>query len=77
MMVLGHDIGLMVAYAYAARCPDKVSKAILMAAFPPRVGEWTTVCLVATCSTSTSTAKDLAAFAATEQVIPGIVEFLK
>jgi len=45
MVVLGHDIGLMVAYAYAACCPDKVSKAILMAAFPPRVGEWTTVCL--------------------------------
>jgi len=39
MVVLGHDIGLMVAYAYAACCPDKVSKAILMAAFPPRVGE--------------------------------------
>lgn len=38
--VVGHDIGLMVAYAYAAMYPDEVSKLALMDAFLPGVGDW-------------------------------------
>jgi pimeloyl-ACP methyl ester carboxylesterase len=44
--LVGHDIGLMVAYAYAAQHPGEVSKVILMDAFLPGVGEWTTVWLL-------------------------------
>jgi pimeloyl-ACP methyl ester carboxylesterase len=46
VMLVGHDIGLMVAYAYAAQYPDEVSKVVLMDAFLPGVGEWTTVWLL-------------------------------
>jgi pimeloyl-ACP methyl ester carboxylesterase len=46
VMLVGHDIGLMVAYAYAAQYPDEVGKVILMDAFLPGVGEWTTVWLL-------------------------------
>src|SRR5271169_2097480 len=35
--VVGHDIGLMVAYAYAAQFPDEVEKLVLMDAFLPGV----------------------------------------
>jgi pimeloyl-ACP methyl ester carboxylesterase len=38
--VLGHDIGLMVAYAYAAQFPAEVSKLVLMDAFLPGVAGW-------------------------------------
>ena len=38
--VVGHDIGLMVAYAYAAMYPSEVSKLALMDAFLPGVGDW-------------------------------------
>ena len=38
--VVGHDIGLMVAYAYAAMYPQEVEKLALMDAFLPGVGEW-------------------------------------
>src|SRR5213083_2974963 len=41
--VVGHDIGLMVAYAYAAQYPSEVEKLVLMDAFLPGVGEWGTV----------------------------------
>ncbi len=34
--VVGHDIGLMVAYAYAAQFPAEVTKLVVMDAFPPR-----------------------------------------
>jgi pimeloyl-ACP methyl ester carboxylesterase/quercetin dioxygenase-like cupin family protein len=44
--VVGHDIGLMVAYAYAAQFPSGVSKVILMDAFLPGVGDWKTVWLM-------------------------------
>ncbi len=37
--VVGHDIGLMVAYAYAAQFPEEVEKLVLMDAFLPGVGE--------------------------------------
>ncbi len=40
--VVGHDIGLMVAYAYAAMYPSEVSKLALMDAFLPGVGDWLT-----------------------------------
>jgi len=41
--VVGHDIGLMVAYAYAAQFPQEVGKLVLMDAFLPGVGEWQSV----------------------------------
>ncbi len=40
--VVGHDIGLMVAYAYAAMYPADTQKLILMDAFLPGIGEWET-----------------------------------
>jgi pimeloyl-ACP methyl ester carboxylesterase len=44
--VVGHDIGLMVAYAYAAQYPREVDRIVLMDAFLPGVGDWTTVWLL-------------------------------
>ncbi|BCW89398.1 Soluble epoxide hydrolase [Alphaproteobacteria bacterium SO-S41] len=44
--IVGHDIGLMVAYAYAAQHPTEVSKIVLMDAFLPGVGDWTHVWLL-------------------------------
>jgi len=41
--VVGHDIGLMVAYAYAAQFPQEVGKLVVMDAFLPGVGEWEAV----------------------------------
>jgi len=41
--VVGHDIGLMVAYAYAAQFPAEVEKLVVMDAFLPGVGEWETI----------------------------------
>jgi pimeloyl-ACP methyl ester carboxylesterase len=41
--VVGHDIGLMVAYAYAAMYPQEVEKLALMDAFLPGVGAWEAV----------------------------------
>jgi pimeloyl-ACP methyl ester carboxylesterase len=41
--VVGHDIGLMVAYAYAAMYPEEVEKLVLMDAFLPGVGGWEAV----------------------------------
>jgi len=38
--VVGHDIGLMVAYAYAARYPNEVERLVLMDAFLPGIGAW-------------------------------------
>src|SRR6267142_5642424 len=38
--VVGHDIGLMVAYAYAAQFPSEVTKLVVMDAFLPGVGGW-------------------------------------
>lgn len=42
----GHDIGLMVAYAYAAQYPDEIDRIALMDAFLPGVGDWTSVWLL-------------------------------
>jgi pimeloyl-ACP methyl ester carboxylesterase len=41
--VVGHDIGLMVAYAYAAQFPAEVEKLVVMDAFLPGVGVWEAV----------------------------------
>src|SRR5437879_5911316 len=41
--VVGHDIGLMVAYAYAAQFPVDVEKLVVMDAFLPGVGGWESV----------------------------------
>jgi len=39
-VVVGHDIGLMVAYAYAAQFPTETKKLVLMDAFLPGVEGW-------------------------------------
>ena len=44
--ICGHDIGLMVAYAYAAQYPAEVERIALMDAFLPGVGDWTSVWLL-------------------------------
>ena len=44
--VVGHDIGSMVAYAYAAQYPTEVTKIVLMDALLPGVGDWTRVWLL-------------------------------
>jgi pimeloyl-ACP methyl ester carboxylesterase len=41
--VVSHDIGLMVAYAYAALFPAEVEKLVVMDAFLPGVGGWEAV----------------------------------
>lgn len=38
--IVGHDIGLMVAYAYAATYPKETKRVVLMDAFIPGVGKW-------------------------------------
>jgi pimeloyl-ACP methyl ester carboxylesterase len=38
--IVGHDIGLMVAYAYAAQFPEDTEKVVLMDAFLPGIGNW-------------------------------------
>ena len=45
-VIVGHDIGLMVAYAYAAQYPNEVDRVVLMDAFLPGVGDWKTVWLL-------------------------------
>jgi pimeloyl-ACP methyl ester carboxylesterase len=40
--IVGHDIGLMVAYAYAALYPDDVDRLVVMDAFLPGIGDWET-----------------------------------
>jgi len=44
--LVGHDIGLMVAYAYAAQYPNGVRRIVLMDAFLPGVGDWQKVWLL-------------------------------
>jgi pimeloyl-ACP methyl ester carboxylesterase len=46
IQVVGHDIGLMVAYAYAAQFPSEVRQIALMDAFLPGVGNWRDVWLL-------------------------------
>ena len=41
--VVGHDIGLMVAYAYAAQFPSETEKHVVMDAFLPGVAGWENV----------------------------------
>lgn len=38
--VVGHDIGMMVAYGYAAQFPADTSRLVVMDAFVPGVGDW-------------------------------------
>ena len=42
----GHDIGLMVAYAYAAQYPGEVVRIALLDAFLPGIGDWKNVWLL-------------------------------
>lgn len=44
--IAGHDIGLMVAYAYAAQYASEVGRIALMDAFLPGVGDWNDVFLL-------------------------------
>lgn len=44
--IVGHDIGLMVAYAYAAQFPSEVNRVILLDAFLPGIGDWKSVWLL-------------------------------
>jgi pimeloyl-ACP methyl ester carboxylesterase len=44
--IVGHDIGLTVAYAYATQYPAEVSKVVLMDAFLPGIGDWKSVWLM-------------------------------
>jgi pimeloyl-ACP methyl ester carboxylesterase len=44
--IVGHDIGLMVAYAYAAQYPDEVERIALMDAFLPGIGDTTNLFLL-------------------------------
>ncbi len=44
--LVGHDIGLMVAYAYAAQYPGEVDRLVLMEAFLPGIGNWNSVFLL-------------------------------
>jgi pimeloyl-ACP methyl ester carboxylesterase len=44
--IVGHDIGLMVAYAYAAQFPDETERLVLMDAFLPGIGDWKNVWLM-------------------------------
>ncbi|HXJ78820.1 MAG TPA: alpha/beta hydrolase [Candidatus Methylomirabilis sp.] len=44
--IVGHDIGLMVAYAYAAQFPEATERLVLMDAFLPGIGDWKTVWLL-------------------------------
>lgn len=44
--LVGHDIGLMVAYAYAAQYPGEIDRIVLMEAFLPGIGDWNSVFLL-------------------------------
>jgi pimeloyl-ACP methyl ester carboxylesterase len=44
--IVGHDIGLMVAYAYAAQFPEATERLVLMDAFLPGIGDWKDVWLL-------------------------------
>lgn len=44
--IVGHDIGLMVAYAYAAQFPAETERVVLMDAFLPGIGKWQDVWLL-------------------------------
>lgn len=45
-VIVGHDIGLMVAYAHAARYPQSTERVVLMDAFLPGIGAWQDVWLL-------------------------------
>lgn len=44
--IVGHDIGLMVAYAYAVQFPQATDRVVLMDAFLPGIGNWKDVWLL-------------------------------
>jgi pimeloyl-ACP methyl ester carboxylesterase len=44
--IVGHDLGLMVAYAYAAQFPQETDRLVLMDAFLPGIGDWKNVWLM-------------------------------
>jgi pimeloyl-ACP methyl ester carboxylesterase len=44
--VVGHDIGLMVAYALAAQHPEEIERVVLLDAFLPGIGNWKDVWLM-------------------------------
>src|SRR2546426_676506 len=46
LRIVGHDIGLMAAYAYAAQFPEATERVVLMDAFLPGIGNWKDVWLL-------------------------------
>src|SRR2546422_1932288 len=46
LRIVGHDIGLMVAYAFAAQFPKAAERVVLMDAFLPGIGNWKNVWLL-------------------------------
>jgi pimeloyl-ACP methyl ester carboxylesterase len=44
--IVGHDIGLMVAYAFAAQFAEATDRLVLMDAFLPGIGDWKSVWLM-------------------------------
>lgn len=46
VQVVGHDIGLMVAYAFAAQYPQATERLVLLDAFLPGIGNWKDVWLL-------------------------------
>src|SRR5258706_273299 len=46
VQIVGHDIGLMVAYAFAAQFPQATERVVLMDAFLPGIGNWKDVWLL-------------------------------
>ncbi|MGH8559973.1 MAG: alpha/beta fold hydrolase [Methylococcales bacterium] len=46
VIMVGHDIGLMVAYAYAAQFPQATDRLVLMDAFLPGIADWKSVWLM-------------------------------
>src|SRR6266545_302763 len=68
--VVGHDIGLMVAYAYAAQFPQETERLVLMDAFLPGIGDWKNVWLMrnrAACAPASSISKTSSATRRTSQ----------
>jgi len=55
--IVGHDIGTMVAYAYAARYPDKTSRLVVMDSPVPGIPPWNQIVRLPRCGTSTSAAR--------------------
>jgi len=66
--IVGHDIGTMVAYAYAARYPDKTSRLVVMDSPVPGIPPWNQIVRLPRCGTSTSAARTPSACRGRERI---------